>query len=782
MKDQPPQIDTLYLAFDRHLNKITLDDTTNNIMNMINADQGANNSTMVNIPSDLIGSGTGTGMTSFSSGGIESGKQAWGDGTAGFFFGIDSADGVAKLNIGDGTHYIKWNGTTLSVVGGFSVSQIDIPDITTAHSFHTDGNGNSWWGATTLAGATGSILNTGAGTFSNMTITGGSIATTTLNPGVMAWTSDIVFTSVSATQVNWTTGHIRSQAGVTYTISPAGNTGTMSALTYIYLDTTVGTSLSTTTNYATATGDNKILIAMAQNNTVGASVIPMGSGQPVIDGSQITALSVTASNIAAYTITANKLTISQLSAITADMGSINAGSILIGGANYIPSYPLPGSLGQGLVSYYKLDYDSSDSLGGNNGTDTAISYATAGKIGNCATFNGTNSSIFLGALSAFNNASFSISAWVKIDHTQTDWSAIFNNLSGDGTGATGYDLEVDPAGLLRVILGNHAGTYLDSQIGNIPYDNNFHHVVLTFNKPTVCCYVDGTIAQTISWNYDLNYTVVPNAVIGVRTGYLKGSLDEIGMWSRALSASEVASLYTSVGGTASISSDGRAIFKSVSVTNYKDYKDASVVFTGSWTDVLHNVRLHGKYKKSNTIGDYFEITFTGTSIGIMVDGGSDAGKLDIYIDTVYQTTIDRYVVPIYREPCYIRTDLTNTSHVMKCVIASTKNAASSDYYITIEGYSLLPNHGIFLESLSLGMYQVGYSITTDANGYGGYTASPPTGHSFVAVVGGALDPAIMYDATLTDPKIAVSRGTVYMYNGAPNTTYTLWITAVTSAY
>lgn len=45
-----------------------------------------------------------------------------------------------------------------------------------------------------------------------------------------------------------------------------------------------------------------------------------------------------------------------------------------------------------LIAWYKLDGNSNDSAGTNNGTDTSISYVT-GRVWNAASFNGTSSSI-----------------------------------------------------------------------------------------------------------------------------------------------------------------------------------------------------------------------------------------------------------------------------------------------------------------------------------------------------------------------------------------------------
>ena len=56
-----------------------------------------------------------------------------------------------------------------------SVDSLDIPDTTTANSFHVDSNGNMWLGATTFAGSNAKVSNAGAATFNSITITGGSI-------------------------------------------------------------------------------------------------------------------------------------------------------------------------------------------------------------------------------------------------------------------------------------------------------------------------------------------------------------------------------------------------------------------------------------------------------------------------------------------------------------------------------------------------------------------------------------------------------------------------------
>ena len=225
-----------------------------------------------------------------------------------------------------------------------AISSLDIPDTTTADSFHVETDGDTWWGATTFAAAVASISKAGAALFSSIGITGGTISgasiasipnDTVTNISLMECSHDLVFSVTDADTIAWAAGTIVFSNGRTFTIS-AGNTGNMAALTYIYLDPAVSsTVLQTTTTYSTAMGANKRLIGTAQNHTVTASFIPYGAGVPLIDGANIGALSIVAANIAATTITAAKMSVSQLSAIAADLGAMTAGTVTIDTAGYV---------------------------------------------------------------------------------------------------------------------------------------------------------------------------------------------------------------------------------------------------------------------------------------------------------------------------------------------------------------------------------------------------------------------------------------------------------------
>ena len=88
------------------------------------------------------------------------------------------------------------------------------------------------------------------------------------------------------------------------------------------------------------------------------------------------------------------------------------------------------ALTDNLVSYWKLDGNSNDSVGSNNGSDTNITYGTSyGKINQGALFNGTSSKILTNYQPTY--ADTTIAGWIKT--TMTGRGQFFGNTPHSGT-------------------------------------------------------------------------------------------------------------------------------------------------------------------------------------------------------------------------------------------------------------------------------------------------------------------------------------------------------------
>jgi hypothetical protein len=150
--------------------------------------------------------------------------------------------------------------------------------------------------------------------------------------GIQGWSSDIIFSASDVDTVSWTTGTIKLADGTTYSSIGSGNTGNMTALTYIYFDSASPTALATTTTAANAIGTGKILIAVAQKNTdTGATEAVFqafgGRGGQLLNAASIAANSITANEIAANTITAAQIVAGTITATELASNSVTATKI-----------------------------------------------------------------------------------------------------------------------------------------------------------------------------------------------------------------------------------------------------------------------------------------------------------------------------------------------------------------------------------------------------------------------------------------------------------------------
>lgn len=153
------------------------------------------------------------------------------------------------------------------------------------------------------------------------------------------FSTTIIFSATDNNTVEWTAGTITFVGGSVFSIS-AGNTGNMSATTYIYFDSTLSSiTLQTSTNPDDASGSGRRYMASADpiaDATQKAMFVPivgvLGINETVIGDNSIStpllqADAVTANEILANTITGTEITGTILSGIFANLGTIVSGSM-----------------------------------------------------------------------------------------------------------------------------------------------------------------------------------------------------------------------------------------------------------------------------------------------------------------------------------------------------------------------------------------------------------------------------------------------------------------------
>jgi len=201
----------------------------------------------------------------------------------------------------------------------------------------------------------------------------------------------------------------------------------------------------------------------------------------------------------------------------------------------------------GLVGSWHFSEGSgtraADSSGlGNDGTLTGPAWVS-GTFGSGLQFNGVNQYVDAGNF-ADNLANFSVSAWVKT--TSVPSVMIFTKITNTGNGK-GWALYTSAGH--AVFLIQQSGTIYKVRIGTTPINNgNWHFVSATKDASNaIRLYVDGVSeGSDTSGGTVTDFSNANNVKIGANSDLyasFNGTIDEVRVYNRSLSAQEISELY-----------------------------------------------------------------------------------------------------------------------------------------------------------------------------------------------------------------------------------------------
>ena len=221
----------------------------------------------------------------------------------------------------------------------------------------------------------------------------------------------------------------------------------------------------------------------------------------------------------------------------------------LGNSSVFSSFP------SGCAAYYKLDEASGSIMDatGNGNTLAPVgggqTYSEAGVINTAILFAMDNSSSFKAAVTPIDfSTDFTVSAWVKTANAGNGYNVYF---SSESAGETAGMIAAIHNGTVFLYAGGSGFGVL--QGATSVADGAWHHVVVTFTTSHAIMYVDGAV--------DTDFGAVTPPATGILTGTgigsyspgitgwnFDGTLDEIGLWNRALTPAEVTALYNSGAG------------------------------------------------------------------------------------------------------------------------------------------------------------------------------------------------------------------------------------------
>ncbi len=210
------------------------------------------------------------------------------------------------------------------------------------------------------------------------------------------------------------------------------------------------------------------------------------------------------------------------------------------------------ALTDNLISYWKMDEASGniiDSHGSNDGTtpDTPT-YSQDGIIGTSIYFSGDD--YFLITSMSSTTQDYTFQFWLNSTHTYTAFGGNLIYSESPIMILTLASFDDYPK------LGFYDGT-ANKAFHNVPNpvtDGNWHHIVYTFDDATsnASVYVDGVFAEDEAYTgSNIGGDVGMGAAYTGSSGFvIQLYMDEVGIWERVLSLSEISSLYNSGDGLA----------------------------------------------------------------------------------------------------------------------------------------------------------------------------------------------------------------------------------------
>ena len=212
-----------------------------------------------------------------------------------------------------------------------------------------------------------------------------------------------------------------------------------------------------------------------------------------------------------------------------------------------------------MVGYWKLNETSGppyeDSYGDNDATCTSCPTAVAGRVGGAQQFDGSSDEMQIPDDGSFDwdaDASFTVEFWMRTDDSTPNENRVIVGRDGGPTDLhwwIGYQTNGTPRFQLQDVNGN--GQYVGGT-GSAVNDGDWHLFACVRDDDAGInrIYIDGAVVDSASHDYTAGFA----ESVPMNVGYLDlaahhyrypGEVDELAIYDRALTSSEIGEHYTS---------------------------------------------------------------------------------------------------------------------------------------------------------------------------------------------------------------------------------------------
>jgi len=218
--------------------------------------------------------------------------------------------------------------------------------------------------------------------------------------------------------------------------------------------------------------------------------------------------------------------------------------------------PNPGNGSANLISSWNLDENTGtiihDGADGNNGTLSGATWAE-GISGSGLHFNGSSDNVkVLNATNLNPNVSITMMCWVKAEENKT--AKFFQKGDWDGHGI-GQDKW--KGWQVGIRLDNNTSQTIDWGQG-LPLLNQWYHLSLTYDGVNLKMYVNGQLKNSLALTGNLKVTTRDISIgsDNATQKFFKGSIDEVKIFGKALSETEIQANFSNQGNAPDQDGDG----------------------------------------------------------------------------------------------------------------------------------------------------------------------------------------------------------------------------------
>ncbi|MEW6380156.1 MAG: LamG domain-containing protein [bacterium] len=209
-------------------------------------------------------------------------------------------------------------------------------------------------------------------------------------------------------------------------------------------------------------------------------------------------------------------------------------------------------LNDGLVAHYAFNGNANDESGnGNHGTvyGAALSEDRFGIANSAYGFDGVDDYIEVLDHSSLDiEKDISITGWIKVSAVTSEWLGILNKADHDGNDT--FEICINSGKYLHFPLNfQFSGRIAYNSDSGIFEEGEWHFFAVIYDGPHVNIYIDGTLNQSYTSTNETLRSNDQNLIIGAEKEFYNGPhhfngvIDDIRIYNRALSESEVIVLY-----------------------------------------------------------------------------------------------------------------------------------------------------------------------------------------------------------------------------------------------